>query len=584
MKERTFKTTLFVLITLSIFFQYHIINAATLGNIHGTVLNENGNPIEEVKVSAFLKTGSLEEVEYTDNEGFFRMNLGGEYTLVFEKKGYVTLEKNVDITQAPTENPSNDIVKLGDLEMEKTLALSASVVKRLTTPGNKLTLEFTISNRGDKREDVMFAVTFPEGWDTKVLDSVGEIENILLSPGSAKFYLEIIVPETAITFETITLIATGTSTTTLDFMVTPKVYSDEVELKSTYLSVSEEIGQTIELPLTVSNVGEVDKKVTLTGDIPDEWSIIFQTKTNMAITELLLSSGESESLTIMLETPETVTIGDFDITVAATDVNGGVLDTLRLDVNLREATSEIEIISSYSEVSVEAGNSVTFPLVLWNIGESDTLILLAITQVPANWDTSFISDDLEVASIRIPGEESKQLKLIINPPKSVLSGLYKVVAVIESDDGAIQEIEYSINIVGGYNLYLEMSTLYKTGTIGSTVSYTGTINNKGQTALTTLYLDAVFPDDWDLSISPNQVSSLEPKDSVTFNIDIEIPGDTEAGDYLVTMQAICDQLESDEVDVRITAKASTTWGYIGIGIAVLAVISTFLLFRRFKRR
>ena len=45
-------------------------------------------------------------------------------------------------------------------------------------------------------------------------------------------------------------------------MVTPKVYSDEVELKSTYLSVSEEIGQTIELPLTVSNVGEVDKKVT----------------------------------------------------------------------------------------------------------------------------------------------------------------------------------------------------------------------------------------------------------------------------------------------------------------------------------
>jgi uncharacterized membrane protein len=63
-----------------------------------------------------------------------------------------------------------------------------------------------------------------------------------------------------------------------------------------------------------------------------------------------------------------------------------------------------------------------------------------------------------------------------------------------------------------------------------------------------------------------------------------MPGDTEAGDYLVTMQAISDQLESDEIDVRITANASNTWGYIGIGLAVVAVMAAVLLFRRFKRR
>ena len=86
------------------------------------------------------------------------------------------------------------------------------------------------------------------------------------------------------------------------------------------------------------------------------------------------------------------------------------------------------------------------------------------------------------------------------------------------------------------------------------------------------------------TISPTQVSSLEPRDSVSFTVEVELPGDTEAGDYLVSMQAISDQLESDEIDVRITAQASNTWGYIGIGLAAVAVAGAALLFKRFKRR
>jgi uncharacterized membrane protein len=577
------KTTLLAISILTILFPVTI-QAATLGNINGTILDENGNPLENVKVSAFLNTGSLEQVEYTNDEGYFRMNLGGAYILVFEKEGYVSFEKNVQITQAPTENPSNDIVKLGDLEMKKTLSLSASVVKRLTTPGNELTLEFIITNRGDETEDIMFNVSAPLNWNPKVIDNVGEIENILLNPGSAKYFLEINVPETATSVEVITITAIGASTTVLDFTITPKVYTDEIELKSTYLSISEELGQTIELPLTVQNIGEVDKKVTLSGDIPDGWAITFQTNTNMAITELLLSSGQSEALVIQLDTPDFITTGDYEIVVSASDVNGGVLDTLILDLNLREAKAEIEIINSFSEVSVEAGNSVSFPLVLWNQGESDTLTILTVTKVPINWDTSFISDGLEVASIRIPSGESESIELLVEPPKSVLSDSYEIIAAVESDDGTRQEIGFTIEVTGSYYLDLEMSTLYTTGTIGSKVTYTSKVTNKGQTTLTTLYLNAIIPDDWDISISPNQTPFLEPKDTVTFNIEVEMPGDTESGDYLVTMKAICDQLESDEIDVRITASASNTWGYIGLGIAAVAVTSAILLFRRFKRR
>jgi uncharacterized membrane protein len=557
---------------------------ASLGNVHGTIVDESGNPIEDVLVSAYLGTGSLEETDYTNEKGYFRMNLGGTYTFVFDKTGYVPLEKTVQVTQAPTDNPSNDVVTLGDITLESTLEFSSAVVKRTTTPGNTLTLEFTVTNQGDETEDVTFSTSTPEDWAVKIMDEIGEIETLLLESGSETYEIEISVPETATNVETITLVATGSSIASLDFTITPKVYTDEIELKASYLSVSEEIGQDIELPLSVFNIGEVDKKVTLSAITPYGWDLTFMTATTMAVRSILLTPSQIESLTIELTTPDDVQVGDYNVIVIATDVNGRVLDSIDLEVNLRESTSEIEVISSFSEVSVEAGSSITFPLVVWNKGEGDALTLFTVPDLPSNWDASFIADELEIASIRIPGGESEAIDLIIEPPTSVISDVYNLQVVIESDDGTQNEIDYVIEVVGSYELELEMSTLYTTSSIGSSVTYSGKITNEGQTAVTTLYLESALPEDWVVSVSPTQVESLEPRDSVTFTLEVELPGDTEAGDYLITTQAISDQLESDEIDVRITAQASNTWGYIGIGIAVISVAGAALLFKRFKRR
>jgi uncharacterized membrane protein len=279
-----------------------------------------------------------------------------------------------------------------------------------------------------------------------------------------------------------------------------------------------------------------------------------------------------------------VALGDYDIIVRALDVNGAILDVFELDVNLRISVSEIEVISSFTEVSIQAGNSVTFPIAVWNRGEADALTLFTVEVLPENWKVSFITDDLEIASIRIPAGESESVRMVVVPPNSVESGTYNLKAVIESDEGAQNELDFLIAVTGSYSLDLEPSTLYSTSKIGGSVSYTARVTNRGQTAVTTLYLDAVLPDDWDATISPVQISSLDPRDSVTFSITLDIPSDATAGDYLITMQAFSDQLDSDEVDVRITAQASNTWGFIGLGLAGVSVVGAGLLFKRFKRR
>jgi len=345
----------------------------------------------------------------------------------------------------------------------------------------------------------------------------------------------------------------------------------------------------VQFRLPIDNIAadafaETAKTRTVGQDIPEGWSISFKTGSNMVVKTLLMGAGDTEQLTIELEAPDTASVGDYGVVVSALDINGAVLDTLELGINLRLGTSEIEVISSYSEVSVAAGESITFPIAVWNKGEADALTLFTVPVLPENWDASFIADDLEIASIRIPIGESESIQLIVKPPNSVASGTYEMRALIESDDGVQHPLDFTIEVVGSYQLELSLSTLYTSGKIGGSVSYTARVTNQGQTAITTLYLEATVPSGWEATVSPTQVDTLSPRSSTTFTVVLNTPSDTEAGDYLVNMKALSDQLESDSSDVRITAQASNTWGYIGIGVALVAVTGAALLFKRFKRR
>jgi len=584
MFERNKLTTLLVVMVLCVGLYTPIqpVAAVSDGNIHGTVVDGNGDPINGVKVSAITRTGYVEATKYTKGDGYFRMSLGGSYTLVFEKEGYASTEVDAEVTSAPSTNPDYDVI-LPDIVMDPTLKLTASVAKRVTSPGNTLQLSFTISNLNDETELVVFSVAAPEGWGTRVLDSLGEIESITLSPGSESYTLEVKVPSTAAQTETVTLTATGTSTASLGFTITPMASTDEIELSSTYPSVSEELGQKIELPLSVSNVGEVTKLITLQTEAPIGWVVRFKTGSGLIVNSLSMSPGKTESLTIELESPEDAAIGDYYIVVKAV-VDGVVFDSLGLEVNLREAVSELEVISSYSEVTVEAGSSITFPIAIWNKGEKDSLALLVVPTAPSNWKTTFISDDIEVASILVEAGESTTVKLRVTPPNSVETGSYQLVALIGAGDGSQTQLSFAINVAGSYELSLSLSTLYTSVNIGDSLTYTARVTNNGQTPVTTLYLEAVIPSDWDTTITPAQVSSLAARESVTFTVEVDTPSDTVAGDYLLAMKAYSDQLESDEIDLRVTAKASTSWGVIGLGVAVVAIAGAAYMFRKFKRR
>jgi len=553
------------------------------GNIHGYVVDSDGKPIYRVRVRAYDSKGGIASTKYTDSKGLFRMNIAGTYNLVFEKTGYVTLQKNVKVELAPTDDPDLDDVKMGNIAMEKTLSLSSTVVRRVTTPGITLRLSFTVTNNGDTVENTVFNTSAPEGWETRVTDSIGQVESVLLNKGSQSFTLEIRVPASATGTGVISLTATGTSEVSLVFEITSVIGTDDVQLHSTYLSISEEQGKTIELPLTVSNVGEVDKTVSLEAEAPSGWAATFKTSSNLVVRSLYLKPGDTVSMKMVLKPADGAQTGDYEVQVRAVD-QMGVPASLVLGVSLIEATSELEVISTFTDVTVAAGSSITFPIAVWNTGEKDALCLLTVPEAPENWKTVFISGDIEVSSLLIAAGESTTVKLRVTPPNSVETGVYVLLASVASDDGAETILPFNVNVAGSYELSLELSTLYKTTTIGEALSFTAKVTNDGQSPVTTAYIGVTLPGDWEATITPAQVSSLAPRASTTFTVEVTTPADTVAGDYLVNVKAYSDQLESSGVDLRVSAQASSTWGYVGFGLVAVAIIGVYFGFRKFKRR
>jgi uncharacterized membrane protein len=55
------------------------------------------------------------------------------------------------------------------------------------------------------------------------------------------------------------------------------------------------------------------------------------------------------------------------------------------------------------------------------------------------------------------------------------------------------------------------------------------------------------------------------------------------GDYAVGVN-IKSEKSSDDLEFRVTVKASAAWGWIGIGIIILVILGLFALFVTFGRR
>jgi len=557
--------------------------------VSGRVIDEDGQGMKDVNIEVYAFDETYQVEVYVDSfttssDGSFSIALtvGKEYSLRFSREGYVKVTKSLSVKIYGTGK-----VSLGEIVLNKAVKLSSTVLSLAANPGDKLLIPFVVSNIGGETETVEFSASHPEGWSTRILDQASrEIKKTELSSGvSLNLQLEVTIPLKATRRHTLTLTAASKTNSTLDFTIDVEPPSESI-LFCQFPGKSVAPGNTVRFQMRLKNPfgAEMRFKISV-NSIPPSWTASIKTASGESISEVILGGNEFVDFIVEVESPENAKAGEeYSLTVIAKSPDGNVTDSLPLSVALTEAEEDIRISAKFPEVTVEAGKALKYPITISNLGEIDRLLLLSV-QPPTDWKVVFKSGTMEISRLYLEAGKSESLILEASPPSTVKIGTYTIPVRIKSPEGSIYaEMNLRATIIGSYELTLEPSTLLTSVTAGGSTTFTVKATNTGYTSVTSVSLNIAIPEDWESSVTPVQVDSLKPRESFSFNVVIKVPEDTVAGDYLITLTGLSDQVESDEVQVRITVTVPTSWGLIGIGLAVVMVIALVLIFMKFKRR
>ncbi|MEM2928380.1 MAG: NEW3 domain-containing protein [Nitrososphaerota archaeon] len=249
---------------------------------------------------------------------------------------------------------------------------------------------------------------------------------------------------------------------------------------------------------------------------------------------------------------------------------------------LNEENEEFVFHSTYSGLILEAGSSVTIPLIVTNNMNGTLNIAFSIASGP-NWDAKFKYKGYVLKSIYLLPKETISIDFSFTAPANASQGNYEYVLLASTIDGKIKkEIKISIDlkakeVVATKAGEVKLSTLYPVleGTAGSTFQFRVTLSYDGSEERI-FNLVANAPPGWITEIRPayetKKISSIQLSGYSSRDLEISVtaPEITKEGNYTIRFSAYSENIGSS-IDLKVviigTYKISmqTSTGRLNIG-------------------
>jgi len=343
-----------------------------------------------------------------------------------------------------------------------------------------------------------------------------------------------------------------------------------------------------DLNLTFTNKGKRDETVHFDYQVPAGWQARAEGYgTN--ITALYIPAGEAKAVTFTISPEEKTKAGVYHFKVAARTEDSALRASRTLKVTLgakaKEKEGEIVLTTSYPVLQGSSDGKFEFALSVNNKTKKELPFSL-ISDAPKGWRVNFKPPfkDTYISSVMLKPEESESVTVLVTPdpfaaaqehtiPITVMGGDFKAEAFLK----VIITGTYKVD-VGTDTGLLSLST--QRGKPSNISIY---VQNTGSAVLQDVSLLSVKPENWKVSFNPEKIASLEPGKLEQVEVTI-VPGEESlVGDYAVGVSVDAEKA-SDNLELRVTAKASAAWGWIGVGIIILVIAGLFGLFRALGRR
>ncbi len=347
-------------------------------------------------------------------------------------------------------------------------------------------------------------------------------------------------------------------------------------------------GETVRMDLTLENKGRTDEttdvKITT---VPKGWKASLKGASYL-ITGMYVPNGKSRNLVLSLEPEKTVGPGTYIFQFDAQTEDGKFTSTHKLTVTVQEravGADDIQITTSYPVLRGQTDARFEFSLEVMNKSESDRTLNLAAFG-PEKWEINFkpAYEAKQISSLRIKGAQSQTVAVEVTPPKDALSGEYPILVRISSGDKKA-EAKLMVILTGIYKLDAGTPTgiLSLEAMPGKPANVSVFVKNTGSAVNRNITFSSFKPENWEVTFKPEKIDALEPGALKQVEVIVKPAQQALVGDYSVGLM-VNGEKSDKTIEFRVTVKASTAWGWIGIGIIIFVIAGLSALFIWLGRR
>ena len=361
-----------------------------------------------------------------------------------------------------------------------------------------------------------------------------------------------------------------------------------IAIYTEYAGVVVPKGETVKMDLTLENKGRTDETIDVKiSTLPKGWKTTLK-GASYTVTGMYVPNGKSRNLALNLEPDNTIGVGTYDFQFDARTEDGKFTSTHKLTVTVQEKTVGAEDLlatTSYPVLRGQTDASFEFTIEVQNKLEAErTINLLAIA--PEKWEINFKPsyETKLISSFLVKGGQSQNVAVQVNPPKDASPGEYPILVRVSSGEKKA-EVKLKVVLTGIYKMDAGTPTgiLSLEAVAGKTANFSLFVKNTGSAVNRNITFSSFKPENWDVTFKPEKIDALEPNAMNQIEVTVKPAPQALVGDYSVGVM-VNGEKSDKTVEMRVTVKASTAGGWIGIGLIIIVIAGLSGLFIWLGRR
>jgi uncharacterized membrane protein len=344
------------------------------------------------------------------------------------------------------------------------------------------------------------------------------------------------------------------------------------------------------MDLTVENKGRQDEVVALKlTSVPKGWKASLKGG-SFTVTGVAVPDGKTRTLSFSAEPDKGVGLGTYQFGIEGVTADTKLTANYSITVVARERSrlggDDIQITTSYPVLRGQTDATFEFSLDVNNKTDADRTFNLA-AQAPEKWEINFKPgyEQKQISSLRIKGNSNQTVAVSVTPPKDTTAGEYPILVRISSGESKA-EAKLMVVLTGIYKLDAATPTgiLSTDAVTGKPTTVSLLVKNTGSAVNRTINLSSFKPENWKVEFKPEKIEALEPNQLKQVEATITPAATALVGDYSVGLMVDGEKSSSKTVEMRVTVKAPTAWGWIGVGLIAVVIGGMGGLFAWLGRR